>query len=194
MFGPEGRRASIVPGTRDFVGSAALVPERSAPLRIVREGVEDVPDAVAVAILLGATAAVEQLPVDGEEGVVQAGRELVGGGRELAHEDAGGQVGRDDDRGGGQQDGLPVDESLEIRRVIYTTNAVEALNRQLRKVVKTRGAFPSDKAVFKLLWLAIGRLSAKWTYPRQGWDLAMQQFAIHFEGRVSLEDYAARRS
>ena len=84
--------------------------------------------------------------------------------------------------------------SPEIRRAIYTTNAVEALNRQLRKVVKTRGAFPSDKAVFKLLWLAIGRLSAKWTLPRRDWDLAMQQFAIQFPERVSLEDYAASRT
>ena len=82
--------------------------------------------------------------------------------------------------------------SPEIRRVIYTTNPIEALNRQLRKVVKTRGAFPSDTAVFKLLWLAIDRASRKWTYPIQNWDLAVQQLAIHFGDRVPLEAYANR--
>lgn len=82
--------------------------------------------------------------------------------------------------------------SPEIRRAVYTTNPIEALNRQLRKVVKTRGAFPHDKAVFKLLWLAITRLSKKWTYPKQNWDLVVQQLAIHFGDRVPLEAYANR--
>lgn len=80
--------------------------------------------------------------------------------------------------------------SPEIRKAIYTTNPIEALNRQLRKVVKTRGAFPNDTAVFKLLWLAITRLSAKWTHPKQGWDLVVQQLAIHFGDRVPLKAYA----
>jgi putative transposase len=82
--------------------------------------------------------------------------------------------------------------SPEIRKAVYTTNPIEALNRQLRKVVKTRGAFPNDKAVFKLLWLAITRLSEKWTYPKQGWDLVVQQLKIHFGDRVPLEAYADR--
>lgn len=82
--------------------------------------------------------------------------------------------------------------SPEIRKAVYTTNPIEALNRQLRKVVKTRGAFPNDKAVFKLLWLAITRLSKKWTYPKQNWDLVLQQLAIHFEDRVPLQEYANR--
>lgn len=82
--------------------------------------------------------------------------------------------------------------SPEIRKAVYTTNPIEALNRQLRKVVKTRGAFPNDKAVFKLLWLAITRLSKKWTYPKQGWDLVIQQLKIHFGDRVPLEAYAER--
>lgn len=79
----------------------------------------------------------------------------------------------------------------EIRRAIYTTNAIEAVNRQLRKATKTRGVFPTDKAVFKLLWLAIDKASKKWTYGIQRWDLTIQQLAIHFEGRVPLDQ--ARR-
>lgn len=81
----------------------------------------------------------------------------------------------------------------EIRKAIYTTNSIEALNRQLRKVTKTRGAFPSDEAVFKLLWLAIDRASQKWTYTKQGWDQTIQQLAIHFGDRLPLKDYAERR-
>lgn len=79
--------------------------------------------------------------------------------------------------------------SPEIRRAIYTTNPVEGLNRQLRKVVKTRGAFPTDDAVIKVLWLAIDRASEKWTYPRQHWDLVVQQLFILFGDRVPVEEY-----
>jgi len=82
--------------------------------------------------------------------------------------------------------------SPEIRRAIYTTNPIEALNRQLRKVVKTRGHFPHDKAAFKLLWLAIDKASRKWSMPIRQWDLVIQQLAIHFEGRVPIQDYAKR--
>jgi putative transposase len=74
----------------------------------------------------------------------------------------------------------------EIRRVIYTTNAIEAVNRQLRKVLKTRGALPSDEAVLKLLYLALQRASEKWTRPIQNWPAALGRFAIEFEGRVPL--------
>ena len=80
----------------------------------------------------------------------------------------------------------------DIRKAVYTTNAIEALNRQLRKITKTRGAFPSDEAVFKLLWLAIDKASKKWTMTRHGWDQTIQQLAIHFDDRVPLEDYANR--
>lgn len=79
----------------------------------------------------------------------------------------------------------------EVRKAVYTTNAIEGLNRQLRKATKTRGVFPNDKAVFKLLWLVIDKLRKKWTYPRQKWDLTLQQLAIHFEGRVPLDRYNA---
>lgn len=80
----------------------------------------------------------------------------------------------------------------EIRKAIYTTNPIEALNRQLRKVTKTRGVFPTDNAVHKLLWLAIGKAEKKWTMPIRDWALALQQLAIHFPGRVPLEEYANR--
>ena len=82
--------------------------------------------------------------------------------------------------------------SPEIRRAIYTTNPIEALNRQMRKVTKTRGHFPTDAAVFKLLWLAINNAQKKWTYPFKNWDLVVQQLSIHFPDRVPLEDYANR--
>jgi putative transposase len=74
----------------------------------------------------------------------------------------------------------------EIRKAIYTTNAVEALNRQLRKVLKTRGQFPTDDAAIKLIWLALERASRKWTKPIARWDMALQQFTIHFPGRLAL--------
>jgi putative transposase len=74
----------------------------------------------------------------------------------------------------------------EIRRVIYTTNTIEALNRQLRKVIKTRGVFPTEKAVMKVMYLAIHQAVRKWSMPVKDWGSAMQQFAIRFEGRVNL--------
>lgn len=74
----------------------------------------------------------------------------------------------------------------EIRRVIYTTNAIEAVNRQLRKAVKTRGALPSDEAAMKLLYLALDKASRKWTRPIKNWPGALNHFAIEFEGRVPL--------
>ena len=74
----------------------------------------------------------------------------------------------------------------EIRKVIYTTNAIEALNRQLRKVIKTRGHFPTDDAAIKLLYLALMNAQKKWTTPIRAWKRALNQFAIHFNGRLSL--------
>jgi len=76
--------------------------------------------------------------------------------------------------------------SPEIRRAIYTTNAIEAVNRQIRKSIKTRGAFPNDKAAKKLVWLALQRAAKKWKMPIRDWDLAMQQLDIHFDGRLGL--------
>ena len=71
----------------------------------------------------------------------------------------------------------------EVRRVIYTTNAIEALNRQLRKAVKTKGSFPSEDAARKLIYLAIQNAVPQWTRTR-GWTKALLAFKIHFGDRL----------
>ena len=76
------------------------------------------------------------------------------------------------------------DYPKEIRRVIYTTNAIESMNMSLRKVTKNRGSFPSDDAVFKLLYLAVMNITKKWSMPIQHWKQAMNHFAILFEDRM----------
>jgi putative transposase len=72
----------------------------------------------------------------------------------------------------------------EIRRAIYTTNAIESLNRQIRKVIKTRGHMPTEQAAIKLIYLAIRNASQKWGGPDRRWGPALLQFAIYFEGRM----------
>jgi putative transposase len=74
----------------------------------------------------------------------------------------------------------------DIRRAIYTTNAIESLNMSLRKVTKNRGSFPNDEAAIKLLYLALKNIMKKWTMPIRDWGKALNQFAILFEGRVQL--------
>lgn len=74
----------------------------------------------------------------------------------------------------------------DIRKAIYTTNAIEALNRSFRKIIKTRGAFPTDESIFKLLYLALQKASKKWTMPIHNWKAAVNRFIIYFEGRVPL--------
>ena len=74
----------------------------------------------------------------------------------------------------------------EIRRVIYTTNAIESLNYSLRKVTRNRSAFPDDDSVYKIMYLAIGKASQKWTQPIRNWGLAINQFSIVFGDRVKL--------
>ena len=76
--------------------------------------------------------------------------------------------------------------SDDIRKAIYTTNAIESLNRSMRKVIKTKGHFPSDESVFKLFFLALGNISKRWTMPIKNWNRALNQFEIHFKGRISL--------
>jgi putative transposase len=71
----------------------------------------------------------------------------------------------------------------EVRRVIYTTNAIEALNRQLRKAVKTKGSFPTEDAARKLIYLAIQNAVPQWTNTR-GWTKALLAFKIHFGDRL----------
>ncbi|MEO6390408.1 MAG: IS256 family transposase [Pyrinomonadaceae bacterium] len=73
----------------------------------------------------------------------------------------------------------------EIRRIIYTTNAIESLNMSLRKVTKTRGSFPQDEAVFKLLYLALRNIAKKWTMPVQNWKQALNCFALLYEDRLA---------
>jgi putative transposase len=72
----------------------------------------------------------------------------------------------------------------EIRKVIYTTNAVESLNMSLRKVIKTRGSFPNEEAALKLLYLGLERASKKWTRPVLDWKAALNRFAILYEDRL----------
>ena len=72
----------------------------------------------------------------------------------------------------------------EIRKAIYTTNAIESLNMSLRKVTKNRGSFPNDEAMVKLLFLAIRNISKKWTMPIHDWKSALNQFTIIFETRM----------
>jgi putative transposase len=74
----------------------------------------------------------------------------------------------------------------DIRRIIYTTNSIEAVNRQLRKIIKTRGHFPNEDAALKLLWLALQNAEKKWTYPIRDWKRALHQFAIHFPDRIPV--------
>lgn len=73
----------------------------------------------------------------------------------------------------------------DIRRIIYTTNAIESVNARLRKIIKTRGQFPTDEAALKLLWLAIRNITIKWGCATHYWTAAMQQFAILYEDRFT---------
>lgn len=74
----------------------------------------------------------------------------------------------------------------DIRRVIYTTNALESVNARLRKILKTRGHFPNDEAATKLIWLALRNITASWGKAANYWHLAMNQFAILYEDRFTL--------
>jgi transposase-like protein len=74
----------------------------------------------------------------------------------------------------------------EIRRVIYTTNAIESVNARLRKIIKTRGHFPTDEAASKLIWLALRNITADWGKPAHHWKEAMNQFAILYDDRFTV--------
>lgn len=78
------------------------------------------------------------------------------------------------------------DYPADIRKAIYTTNAIEAINRSLRKVIKTKGAFPTDASIMKIFYLALENISKKWTMPIRCWNSAMNQFAIKFANRMPL--------
>jgi putative transposase len=72
----------------------------------------------------------------------------------------------------------------EIRRIIYTTNAIESVNMSLRKITKNRGSFPNDEALSKLFYLALMNISKKWTMPLHDWKAALNRFSIQFEDRM----------
>jgi putative transposase len=75
----------------------------------------------------------------------------------------------------------------EIRRVIYTTNAIESVNAQLRKIIKTRGHFPTDDAANKLIWLALRNITADWGKAAHNWKEAMNQLAILYDDRFNAD-------
>jgi len=75
----------------------------------------------------------------------------------------------------------------DIRRIIYTTNVVEGFHRQVRKITKTKGAFTSETALLKLLYLTIQNITKKWTMPARNWSLTISQLAVFFEGRLKLD-------
>ncbi|MHB1656121.1 MAG: IS256 family transposase [Burkholderiales bacterium] len=72
-----------------------------------------------------------------------------------------------------------------VRRVIYTTNAIESVNSRLRKIIKTRGHFPNDDAATKLIWLALRNITSEWSRAAYDWKTAMNQFAILYEDRFT---------
>ena len=75
----------------------------------------------------------------------------------------------------------------EIRKVIYTTNIIESVHRQFRKLTKTKGAFPNDNSLLKLLYMGIQNATKKWNMPMWNWNLTLSQLAIFFEGRLDSE-------
>src|SRR3546814_11351060 len=81
---------------------------------------------------------------------------------------------------------FPYTTLFRSRRVIYTTNAIESVNARLRKILKTRGHFPSDEAASKLIWLALRNITAKWGNPARDWKEAMNQFALLYEERFTV--------
>jgi transposase-like protein len=76
----------------------------------------------------------------------------------------------------------------ELRKIIYTTNSIENFNRQLRKVTKSKTIFPTDDALFKMLYLAMNDITAKWVGRPRDWTKILEQLMIYFEGRISLSD------
>lgn len=78
------------------------------------------------------------------------------------------------------------DYPREIRKVIYTTNAIESLNYSMRKVLKNRGAFPNDDSIMKVLFMGLNNVAKKWTRPIRDWKAALNQFVILFEERVPV--------
>jgi transposase-like protein len=81
---------------------------------------------------------------------------------------------------------IPIfDYPMDIRKVIYTTNAIESLNRSLRKVIKTKAVFPDEESVVKLMYLAMNNIAKRWNRPIKNWKAALSHFAILFPGRFN---------
>ena len=76
-----------------------------------------------------------------------------------------------------------------VRKVIYTTNAIESVNARIRKIIKTRGHFPSDEAASKLIWLALRNITADWSRAARDWKEAMNQFAILYQDRFTCRSF-----
>lgn len=74
-----------------------------------------------------------------------------------------------------------------LRRIIYTTNTIEGYHRQLRKVTKTKTAYPTDESLIKMIYLATTDISKQWTKPILGWPNYLAQFAIYFGDRLEVE-------
>jgi len=74
-----------------------------------------------------------------------------------------------------------------IQKTIYTTNIIEGLNRQIRKVTKTKGAFVSEKALLKQVYMVLENVSSRWTQPIQNWSLTLSQLSIKFKERLELD-------
>jgi len=78
------------------------------------------------------------------------------------------------------------DYPQEIRKVIYTTNAIESVNVRLRKLTKNRGSFPSDEALVKLFFFALRNISKKWALPIRDWKTALTRFTIQLGERIPM--------
>jgi putative transposase len=78
------------------------------------------------------------------------------------------------------------DDPIDIRKVIYTTNAIESLNRSLRKVIKTKAVFPDEESVFKLMDLAMNNVAKRWTKPIKNWRAARSHFVILLPERFKI--------
>ena len=75
---------------------------------------------------------------------------------------------------------------LDVRRILYTTNALESVHARIRKIIKTRGLFPSDDAATKLIWLALRNATQRWTLPLRSWKAALVHFSLLYEDRFKL--------
>ena len=76
---------------------------------------------------------------------------------------------------------------LQIRKVIYTTNIIESVHRQFRKLTKTKGAFPNENSLLKLLYMGIQNATKKWNMPMWNWNLTLSQLAIFLRARLDSE-------